>query len=119
LCSVRTAGWTRLRPRTTRYEVASLAEQVTPAGVQFISFNAGPRLCLGRSLALMEAKLLLASVLRRFAFQLDPSCKVRRSASCVCALGTGRLVCPGGVSRHRDAHDEERAAVPRAAPMML
>lgn len=41
-----------------------------PTQYQFIAFNAGPRLCLGRSVALLEAKLLLCVLLQKFRFEL-------------------------------------------------
>jgi cytochrome P450 len=36
----------------------------------FPQFNAGPRICLGKHMAVMEAEILIASVLRRFRFNL-------------------------------------------------
>jgi len=41
-----------------------------PSEFKFLSFNAGPRLCLGRSLAIMESKLLAASILQRYRLRL-------------------------------------------------
>ena len=38
---------------------------------KFLSFNAGPRVCLGKSMALLEVKTLAASLLNEFHFQLD------------------------------------------------
>ncbi|UJR11372.1 hypothetical protein I4U23_015552 [Adineta vaga] len=37
---------------------------------KFLSFNAGPRLCLGRAMALLEVKTLAAMLLNEFHFQL-------------------------------------------------
>src|SRR5690606_16409253 len=38
----------------------------------YFPFGAGPRLCIGRGFALMEAQLILAAVLRRFELSLVP-----------------------------------------------
>lgn len=40
---------------------------------KFITFNAGPRICLGKSMAFTEAKICLALLLPRFKFQLLPN----------------------------------------------
>lgn len=37
---------------------------------KFITFNAGPRICLGKSMAYMEAKMCLAQLLPKFRFRL-------------------------------------------------
>ncbi|GMR45013.1 hypothetical protein PMAYCL1PPCAC_15208, partial [Pristionchus mayeri] len=41
------------------------------AAINFLSFGAGPRLCVGMRLALMEEKILLAHILRRFDILAD------------------------------------------------
>ena len=38
----------------------------------FPVFNAGPRICLGKDLALYEAKTLLVELVRRFKFEIPP-----------------------------------------------
>ncbi|CAF1057478.1 unnamed protein product [Adineta steineri] len=38
---------------------------------KFLSFNAGPRLCLGRAMALLEVKILAAILLNEFHFKLN------------------------------------------------
>ena len=39
---------------------------------EFSSFNVAPRLCLGKPMAIMEAKILLVEVVRRFKLRLKP-----------------------------------------------
>ncbi|GLE00379.1 hypothetical protein PINS_up009136 [Pythium insidiosum] len=39
---------------------------------QFVSFHAGPRMCLGVNLAMMELKIVLATLLSRFHFEMVP-----------------------------------------------
>jgi cytochrome P450 len=43
-----------------------------PAPFTYFPFGAGPRLCIGRPFALMEAALLLAAIARRYRFHLRP-----------------------------------------------
>jgi len=42
----------------------------------YVPFHAGPRTCLGQSLALTEAKVLIAMILPRFRFRLVPGHRV-------------------------------------------
>lgn len=52
-----------------------LDEQKLPQGVYF-PFGAGPRICIGMPFAQMEARLLLATILQRYAPQLVPGFQV-------------------------------------------
>lgn len=42
----------------------------------YLPFGAGPRLCIGQQFALMEMQLILASIVKRFDFEVDPKHKV-------------------------------------------
>ncbi|TMW65606.1 hypothetical protein Poli38472_008248 [Pythium oligandrum] len=40
---------------------------------KFLSFSAGPRICAGMSLAMMELRILTANLLYRYRFEVDPA----------------------------------------------
>lgn len=48
---------------------------------QFVAFNAGPRICLGKDLAYLKMKSVAASVLRRYRFSLLAAHKVQQKMS--------------------------------------
>jgi len=43
---------------------------------EFMPFSAGPRYCIGQSLAMMQLKIALSIILQRFSFSLKPGTKV-------------------------------------------
>lgn len=51
--------------------VGERAQQIPRFG--YIPFSAGPRICIGNNFALMEAQLLLASIVQRFRLELVPN----------------------------------------------
>lgn len=49
---------------------------IHPSAYEFMPFSAGPRYCIGTSLALMQLKIALTILFKRFRFGLKPGTKV-------------------------------------------
>ena len=63
-------------PDATQFNPARFAKGVAQAArhpAAFIPFGLGPRMCIGQNLALLEAKLTLAVLLRRFELARSPN----------------------------------------------
>jgi cytochrome P450 len=49
---------------------------IHPSAYEFMPFSAGPRYCIGTSLALMQLKIAMSILLKRFRYALKPGTKV-------------------------------------------
>ena len=56
------------------------SEKLPEAGV-FSPFIMGPRQCLGKEMAYLEAKVMLSMIIPKFKFKLDPAYPVEASQS--------------------------------------
>jgi cytochrome P450 len=54
-------------------------EQITPSLYEYLPFGAGPRMCIGATFAMMEIKLVLATLLQRYGLMLAPHARIDRS----------------------------------------
>ncbi len=63
-------------PHTFRPERFSVENEKALPRYAYFPFGAGPRICIGNSFAMMEARLILATMAQRFEFDLIPSQQV-------------------------------------------
>jgi len=71
---------------------ASSLRVLQPSAYDFPSFNAGLRLCLGRSMAILEGKIVAASVLQQFHIRLQPGFEPKEKVTVVLAMRDGMPV---------------------------
>lgn len=62
---------------------------LNPSPFQFIAFNAGPRICLGMNMALIEMKILAASILQKFHVHRQPGFKSHYAISLTLPMQDG------------------------------
>lgn len=81
-------GWTYMTHRDPRWFPDPLSfrpdrfapeREAAMKPFAFLPFGAGPRACIGKAFAMVEAQILLASAIQRFRFSLVPSQKVEPS----------------------------------------
>jgi cytochrome P450 len=51
-------------------------QDIHPSAYEFMSFSAGPRYCIGQSLAMMQLKIAMSMILQRFSLTLKPGTAV-------------------------------------------
>ena len=51
-------------------------QTIHPSSYEFMSFSAGPRYCIGQSLAMMQLKIAMSMILQRYSFTLKPGAVV-------------------------------------------
>jgi cytochrome P450 len=56
-------------PNTFKFDPSRWASEQRRHPYSFIPFSAGPRNCIGQKFAMIELKLVLATILRKFKFQ--------------------------------------------------
>ena len=51
-------------------------QTIHPSSYEFLSFSAGPRYCIGQSLAMMQLKIAMSMILQRYSLSLKPGVTV-------------------------------------------
>jgi cytochrome P450 len=64
-------------------------ESIHPGPFEYVPFSAGPRMCIGAGFAMLETRLILATLLQRFRFELVEGAAVDRAGIVVLAPRKG------------------------------
>ena len=65
---------------------------IKPNAFAYPTFNAGPRACLGKGMAMLEIKMTIALILQKFTVSNDPSRKVSYEADLSLPVRDGLFV---------------------------
>jgi len=80
-------------------------QTIHPSSYEFMSFSAGPRYCIGQSLAMMQLKIALSMILQRFSLTLKPD-------SVVDAVGMNSIRAKNGLPMIVNPRTDEPTAIP-------
>lgn len=78
-----------------------------PKPFEFMSFHGGPRECLGRDMAYLEAKIMIVTLLSRFRMRMHPSARVELKRAIILTARRGihmRLEVPNA-QQQQQSHD--------------
>ena len=56
---------------------ALLGNEAATPKYAYLSFSSGPRVCIGNAFAMLEARLIMVTILQRFKLSLAPNQQVR------------------------------------------
>ena len=59
---------------------------------KFLAFNSGPRMCLGKEIAVMQMMIVVASTLWNFDVHLEKGQSIEPKASCILEMKNGLMV---------------------------
>jgi cytochrome P450 len=86
----------------------------------YYPFSAGPRVCIGSNFSMMEATLVVATLMQKYRLELDPICEVEIEASLTLRPKRGLWMTfhpvPSPAARAEPAAAAARAPAPEVAP---
>jgi fatty acid omega-hydroxylase len=78
-----------------QFKPQRFVEDPNPSAFKYTAFQAGPRICLGRNMAELEATIVAAVMLQRYSFRLMPNHpRVTYANSLTLQMATGLWVIP-------------------------
>lgn len=75
-----------------RWIDAATGKLVHVSSFKFVSFHAGPRMCIGMNLAMLEMKIAIAHILRRFRVKVVPGQKISYDMSITLPMNAPLMV---------------------------